>query len=57
MLYKMGILLIYLYIRILLMLQCQFFFLSKIFVFNFDLMKSVMSFTAEMMIFVGVLLS
>lgn len=57
MLYKMGILLIYLYIRILLMLQCQFFFLSTIFVFNFDLMKSVMSFTAEMMIFVGVLLS
>lgn len=33
------------------------FFLSTIFVFNFDLMKSVMSFIAEMMIFVGVLLS
>lgn len=32
------------------------FFLSTIFVFNFDLMKSVMSFTTEM-ICVGVLLS
>lgn len=52
-----GILLIYLYVRNLInyVNAVMPIFLSTISVNNFDLMKSVMSFTAEM-IFVGVLL-